>query len=400
MAGLFKGVAEFAVQGQKFAQDQATHDLRKEQHKLSLEQNKRTAESHEIKKFQSFMGAMEGVSKMTPSMGKAQLKTIMPQWEKMGYRLDPASEAGLFESDPAVAQARAEGFVNFRRAFTSGSSADLSKAIKEVQPFVSKGDLNSMLKDAAAQGDRLNQIEAQGKVATEQTNLRIGAATEANKIKAEADITKVRKVDIGNLRNEAEEVRKELSPAEDAIRKMDAIVAKDPKFNNPQTGIALVRLFSATTEAQKSVVRQSEFETIAGAASLFDSLGTRAQRYIGTDVKVVPARVLSDIVKTSASVNDALKRIRIRRLTPIFETIKQQGFQKEAGQILGRDARLLNSRKDSQKAAQTKLNLSNLEKNIIARAKKANGGNINKDQLKRLLNNLRKRKGTGASSSF
>jgi len=100
-----------------------------------------------------------------------------------------------------------------------------------------------------------------------------------------------------------------------------------------QDKVTLVRQFSALTEARKSVVRQNEYDTIAGAAGLWDKVTNEVKKLVKGSP--IPDKVATDIMDTYGRYRKSMKSIKRAAFSPTWNALRQTGLTKYKSSVFG-----------------------------------------------------------------
>ena len=100
-----------------------------------------------------------------------------------------------------------------------------------------------------------------------------------------------------------------------------------------QDRVTLVRQFSALTEARKSVVRQNEYDIIAGAAGLWAKVKNKVEQLV--EGKPIPDEVAVDIMDTYGRYRKSMKSIKRAAFSPTWNALRQAGLTKYKSSVFG-----------------------------------------------------------------
>jgi len=344
----FDKIISGVTSGLQFATKFQQLGLQRAQVEQQAERSRVLNQQVKLQTAQKGLAIIEKAAKLPPKTGRSFLKSSMPALQNAGINLDPVLLDSLW--DPEMARTFSQGFVAAKAGFTAGDpelAAQFSDQFLEqlgpqraIEMFVGLAEDQEKRVRAAVIGEgRVGLEKLRQQAISGRTEKGIESKEKIAGKRIGFEKFKERRSAIKNLRTDVAKITKDFDPQFQAMSKILKMSSEDLK--NPQNRIALVRLAQQLSEARNSVVRGEEFKQVAQAAPALERARLFVERF-ATGQQVTEGVAL-DIKKMARTLRPiALKNLK-DRLSPFAETVKSQGFTKEAKQIFGTSARLFRS---------------------------------------------------------
>ena len=318
--------------GIQLAQRQSELNLAREQHDFKMSQ-------HEAAKTEAkgkFIKTTAATFKDVMGLGKAPGKAIYEQWAKsytkiFGQVPDPSILPGLqggSDEDKAGILSSLQAVTGLTDEELTPEVVDnLTSAIGQDRAIVG---LKEFGKRVSAQKEKQeSRIASKEELATREKGLE---ARQRVTIKQKQEEEKSKK--ITKLSDDVGKIDKEFSDTLIATQRIKGLVKLNTKESNAQIGVAVVRLASALSEARQSIVRESEFKTIASALPALDRLKQWAKSLVYTG-KPIAQKTIDDLSSISNLVEKNEGLLKKARLTKSFNRMRQEGLDENFPSIFG-----------------------------------------------------------------